>query len=25
MTTQEDVKEIKLQLEKLNDKIDDLR
>ena len=25
MTTQEDVKEIKSQLEKLNDKIDDLR
>ena len=25
MTTQEDVKEIKVQLEKLNDKIDDLR
>ena len=25
MTTQEDVKEIKLQLEKLNDKIDALR
>ena len=25
MTTQEDVKEIKTQLEKLNDKIDDLR
>ena len=25
MTTQEDVKEIKAQLEKLNDKIDDLR
>ena len=25
MTTQEDVKEIKIQLEKLNDKIDDLR
>ena len=25
MTTQEDVKEIKIQLEKLNDKIDELR